>query len=136
MPLAFSSPWARAWCAELNASATYRTAAAAWEGSVALAAAASGATLGAAFLDLWHGECRAARAATPEDLAAATYVIEADPATWRSLLGGALSPVAALLTGRLRLARGQLAALLPHAQAAQELLRLADRIETLFPEDW
>lgn len=136
MPQAFSSEWAGAWCDLLNASETFRTSAATWEGSVALVAGSVGDPLAAVFLDLWRGSCREARAATAGDLAQAAFVLEAEPATWRLLLSGASSPVNALLTGRLRLTRGSLASLLPQAGTARELLLAADRIETTFPAGW
>jgi putative sterol carrier protein len=136
MPQAFSAEWAAAWCAALNGSDAYRAAAATWEGAVVLSAGPGDAGAPAVYLDLWHGTCRAARAATPADRAGAAYVLEAEPGTWRALLADGASPVAALLSGRLRLSRGDLAALLPHAGAARELLRLADQVGTEFPPDW
>jgi putative sterol carrier protein len=137
VPIAFSDDWARAWCEALNASEAYRAAAAQWEGSVALAVLGPDGSLGdAVYLDLRHGSCLAARAASPEDLAAATYLIEAQPATWRDVLAAQTSPVMALLSGRLKLARGEMARLMPHANSARELLHLAGSVETDFPEDW
>lgn len=133
MAEAFSQAWAEAWCDALNASETYRTAAAEWEGSVALVVREDGAGR-AVFLDLLRGECRGARTATAEDLAAATYVIEADEATWQTLLDGRGSPVLALMTGKLQLTRGSLAALLPYVNAAKELVTTAVAVETSFPE--
>lgn len=138
MPLAFSNEWAAAWGAALNDSPEYRAAAAAWEGSVAASVTDPGAPAprAAVYLDLWHGECRAARTASPGDLADATYLLEAAPAAWRELLGSGASPLMALMTGRLQLTRGELATLLPYAGAARELVRLATAVSTEFPPDW
>lgn len=136
MPIAFSSDWAAAWGAALNGSEAYRTAAATWEGPLVVSAVAAGREPRAAYLDVWHGHCRAARAAGPAEFAEAAFVLEGDPATWRELLTGTLSPMLALLTGRVRLARGELARLLPYAGAAKELVTLAGTVETSFPEDW
>lgn len=137
MPIAFSEEWARAWCAALNASDAYRAAASAWEGSVALAATAPDGSRGpAVFLDLCHGSCQGARVASAEDLEAATYLIEALPATWRDVLAAQTSPLMALMSGRLKLVRGEMARLVPHANSARELLHLAGSVETDFPAGW
>jgi putative sterol carrier protein len=135
---AFSGEWAAQWCAALNASETYRAVAAAWEGSVALVVRADGASepVTSVFLDLYHGACRLARVATAADLAEAAFVFEAEAPAWREVLSGAGSPLMALMTGKLRLARGELARLLPYASAAKELLTLVNQVPTSFPEDW
>lgn len=136
MVTAFSTEWAEAWGAALNASAAYREAAATWEGSVAVVASVAGERLAAVFLDVWHGGCRAARAAVEADLADAAYILEADPAAWKAVLSGGLSPMMALLSGRVKLARGELVRLLPYATAAKELVTLAGTVPTEFPADW
>jgi putative sterol carrier protein len=136
MPLAFSQSWAHSWCKALNDSGTYREVASTWEGAVALVARTVLAEPVGVYLDLHHGECRGARIATDDDLATAAYVLEAPAAVWRELLEGRGSPVMALMTGRLSLARGELVALLPYASAARELLTLATQVETSFPADW
>ncbi|MGE0556433.1 MAG: SCP2 sterol-binding domain-containing protein [Gemmatimonadales bacterium] len=135
---AFTDEWARAWCATLNGSETYREVAANWEGSVALVVreSADQQPLGAVFLDLWHGECRGAREALAADLDAAAFVLEARPAAWRAVLEGRQAPLMALMTGQVRLARGELSALVPHAGSARELLRLVGEVATEFPDDW
>ncbi len=137
MALAFSDQWAKAWGAALNGSTTYREAAATWEGSIAVTVSgASGQGEPAVFLDVWHGHCRAAREATSDDVADAAFVLEATPAAWKLVLASQVSPVMALLTGQIRLVRGDLTRLLPYTAAAKELVRLAGAIETEFPPDW
>jgi putative sterol carrier protein len=137
-PDVFSARWATALAHELNASLAYREAAAAWEGDIALRMKPD-ATLGVpeprtVWLDLHHGECREARPATDADLGGARYVVEADAPVWKELLAGRLSPVTALLAGKLRLARGSLVSLLPYASAAQLLVATAATIHQQFPE--
>ena len=64
----FSSAWADEWARLLNQSAGYRAAAAAWEASIVLVMTQSGAAEAerrGVFADLWRGECRTARVATP-----------------------------------------------------------------------
>jgi putative sterol carrier protein len=129
----FSDEWARAWCAALNASEGYRAAARDWEGVVALVM--KGATPGrAAVIDSAGGVCRMARAADATDLAGAGYVFEAGAEVWREVFTGQVAPAMALLTGKLTLSRGSLAALMPHAAAARELLAAAGTVPVAFPE--
>lgn len=137
MPPVFSDAWARAWGEAINQSEAYREAAATWEGPIAAVAnEPDGRGDLAVYLDVWHGECRAARSATEMDLAEAAYLLEACPSDWRQLFEGRVAPVMALLTGKLRVSRGPLAGLLPYAPAAKELMRLAAGVETEFPEGW
>ena len=133
IPIAFTAPWAQAWREVLNQSEIYRSAAAAWEGAVALVMhAEDGAPGRAVYLDLWHGECRAAGEAGPEDLERARFVFEAPVGTWRELMEGRTTPMAALLAGGLRLTRGGLLELLPFASAAKELMAAASRMPVAF----
>jgi putative sterol carrier protein len=139
IPEVFTAKWAADWCAALNASTTYREAAAAWEGAVALVMTAD-APAGipearAVYLDVSGGSCHGARVASELDLATARYVIEATPEAWRAMLSGALAPLMALMTGRLRLSRGNFAALLPYANAARELVATATAVPYRFPGD-
>ena len=133
---AFSQSWAEAWAGELNASPAYRTAAEGWEGAVALILDdPDPAARRAVVLDLWHGACRSAGTADLEAARkAAAYVFQGGRAAWRHVLCDGGSPVIAILSGKIRLAKGSLAALLPYASAAKELLEVAGRVPTAFPE--
>lgn len=136
MAIAFSDDWARAWGRALNDSPEYRAAAMSWEGSIAaIATAERNPSLGV-YLDVWHGDCRVARVATPDDVAGASYLLEGTPTAWRELFEGRLAPVLALVTGKIQLQRGELARLLPFSAAAKELIRLAGTLETEFPPGW
>lgn len=130
----FSDAWAERWCAALNASAGYRTAAGDWDGVVALVMTADGdASLRAAVLHAAGGACQMARSATADDLARATYVFEGAPSAWREVFGGRIAPAVALLTGKLKLARGSLASLMPHAAAAREMIAAAAAVSAESP---
>lgn len=137
-PEVFTQEWVDAWCAALNASDAYREAAAGWEGAVALVMSAErggSRSERAVFLDVSGGRCHGARVARAGDVEAARYVIEAAPDAWRMMLGGELAPLMALMTGKLRLTRGDFASLLPYANAAKELVVVATAIPFRFPED-
>jgi putative sterol carrier protein len=133
----FGEDWARAWREEIAASVAYRSAAASWEGAMVFAMTADEA-LGLpgerrVYLDLWHGDCRVARPAADEDVAAAPYVVAGAPAVWREVLEGQIEPLVAFMSGKLKLVRGSAARLLPHVSAARELLAAARRVPTEFP---
>jgi putative sterol carrier protein len=86
--------------------------------------------------DLWHGDCRSAKAATHDDLEDTPYLIKATPETWKGVLAGKTDPIVGLMGGKLKLAKGSLFALLPFAKAAKELVRSAITVDTSFPEGW
>jgi putative sterol carrier protein len=85
------------------------------------------------FLDLWHGECRLARAAASSDEAEARYILTGSSSSWRLVLTGKLAPLVAIMTGRLRLTKGSLAELIPYVDAAKELVMTAASIEATYP---
>ena len=130
----FSSEWALAWKLAIDAHAGYRVAAATWEGSLALSMPdPSGAAGRAVFVDLWHGTCRAARVALPDDLGGADFVLSGSTETWKRVLRGEVAPLMAIMTGRLTLTRGSLAALIPYAAAAKALVDAAATVPARFP---
>lgn len=123
----FSEAWARACQDEINSSTAYREAAATWEDAVAFAMDRPGGER-AVFVDLWHGECREARSARDGDLDRAPYVIRGDEQTWHDVLEGRLEPLQALVTGRLKLEKGNIGALAFHIRSARELVACASRV--------
>lgn len=125
----FTAPWVDAWARELAVSPAYRRAAADWEGSLCLIWTGAGSeTERRVFLDLWHGDCRQARVAARGDAAGADFVLRASAETWQRLLDGGLDPIWALMGGKIRIERGRLSELMPHARAAKELILAARRI--------
>ena len=130
----FTSPWVEAWVGEIRSSETYRRAAAGWEGSLALELL--GDESRAVLLDLWHGECRSGRVASAEELTSADYVLAAELATWKRVLGGEIEPIFGLMSGKLKLRRGNLAKLTPYVTASKELVAAAARVPTHFPDEY
>jgi putative sterol carrier protein len=133
----FTEAWAQQAASVLQASEGYKTAAKTWEGAMVMTMQAD-ASLGipearSVYFDLWHGECRAARAANAGDIASAPYVISADAFTWKQVLEGKLEPIAGLLRGKLKLVKGNMAVLARYVLAAKELVLGATQVETIFP---
>jgi len=136
----FSDEWAAAWAAEINASDSYRVKASKWQGALVLVIEPD-PDLGiearrAVLVDLFRGQCRAARAATAEDLGEAPYVLSGPAAVWDQILYGQLEPAAAVTMGLLSLAKGSLRDLVPFIPAAHQLLLAAGRVDTALPEGW
>jgi putative sterol carrier protein len=136
LPL-FSDEWAHASMHVIRESHGYKNAAKTWEGSMVFTLQADPG-IGvpeprSVYFDLWHGDCRNARAASKEDVDNATYVISADAFTWKQVLEGKLEPIAALMRGKMKLARGNMAVLARYVLAAKELVACATQNETAFP---
>lgn len=127
-----SEEWAKAWGEALATSEEYRKAAQRWEGPVLFRLKGSDR---AVYLDLWHGECRDARAATDSDPETARFILSADLPTWLSVLDGTIAPLPAVMRGRLKLEKGKLSSLMPYTAAARELVQAATCLDTRFPDD-
>ena len=132
----FSETWAEAWCAEINASDAYRDAGRSWTGPVVLVEEGGGPDdRRGVFADLREGECREARTLAPGDEERATVVIGASREVWERVLDGKVDPILGLLKGTLRLEKGQMARLVPHARGSKELVAAAARLDGVFPGD-
>ena len=86
------------------------------------------------FLDLFEGDCREARSATETDRAAVAYILSGDFHTWKRVLDRELEPILALMTGKLKLEKGSLAALIPYVTAAREMVAAASQVPYSLPE--
>jgi len=128
----FAPAWAERLAAELNTDERYRETAAKWKGVLGLALARPGAKTRTAILDLDAGRCNG----TSTDLEACPpdFVIEADAETWQRVLAGKLEPLWGLMSGKLKLTRGELAELAPQAAAAVLIVKCAQRIASRFPD--
>ena len=136
---AFSEDWARSWCEALNSDPAFRSAAATWAGDVTLVMTQSSgpeAPQRAVRVEIRHGECLTAKSAPEADLTEASYVLTGTGTAWRDLLSGRQNPLTALMTGKVRLTRGSLVALLPYGAMARELIRLAIEMNASIPEGW
>ncbi|MCH9651377.1 MAG: R2-like ligand-binding oxidase [Deltaproteobacteria bacterium] len=129
----FSASWIEVLTRRLAEDETYRRDAARWEGDLILTLSGEGEQAPGAYLDLWHGQCRAGRVAQEKDYLQARYVIQGPAGVWQQLFQGSLGPLAALASRKLRLERGSLFQLLPHAKAAEALVQVSRGISTLFP---
>ncbi len=129
----FSSEWAEAYKTAVNQNNAYRASSEKWqEGAVALVLTHENGGI-AVLIDLLKGECLGATSVSPSIAhEKASFVIEADIATWQEVLGGNLQPLMGIMRGKLKLAKGSLARLIPYTKAANELVNSAQTVPTTF----
>ncbi|MCA9971356.1 MAG: SCP2 sterol-binding domain-containing protein [Anaerolineales bacterium] len=129
-----SDEWIKALCVELNQSQAYRQAAAKWEGDLIFVIEKGGGLDQDHFLylDLWHGECRGARALAGESDANAEFTLGAPLATWKRVISGQLDPIRAL-TGRQLKLKGNLLKIIKTPKAAIELVNCSKELDTAWP---
>lgn len=139
-PEIFTHPWAEAWCRAIHDSDAYRRAAAGWEGAIAVVMTPDPemgvAAERAVFLDLAGGDCRGGRRAHEGDLEKALFVLRATPAVWKRVLGREIEPIWGLMSGKIELAQGSIAKLIPYAKAAKEMVESAAGLDATFPAGW
>jgi putative sterol carrier protein len=126
--------WIQALQSELNQSASYRESARNWEGDFYFVitltdGAASAVPPVYLYMDLWHGECRAACAVADPAARSPEFVIEAPLATWRKVVEKKLDPIQGLVTRQLKL-KGPLTKVLRAPMAAMNLVACCTHIDT------
>jgi putative sterol carrier protein len=135
----FPSPeWLDEYVEKINASASYKEAAATWEGDVAYVIEAE-PDKGipdevVAWLDLWHGDCREAKIVTTEEGEKARFVIRAPYSRWKEVILKELDPVKGMMQGKLKL-KGDLPTIVRYVKAANELVNLAQTVDTQFLDE-
>jgi putative sterol carrier protein len=138
MPEFPSSEWLDEYVEKINGSSSYKEAAATWEGDVAYVIEAE-PDKGipdevVAWLDLWHGDCREAKIVTTEEGEKARFVIRAPYSRWKEVILKELDPVKGMMQGKLKL-RGDLPTIVRYVKAANELVNLAQTVDTQFPDE-
>lgn len=126
-----SDAWIKAVMAELNRSAEYAAAASDWEGDFVFTVSDPPAMQ--LYLDLWHGQCRAAYVVTGPLAQPPTFTIEAPLTNWRKVLAKQVDPIHAIVTRQLKLT-GPLVKIMRAPKAAVALVNCAARVPTLGSE--
>jgi hypothetical protein len=125
MPDLFSVEGIAAWRTRLDASESFHAAAHGWSGSVLLVEHSDTGVERDTFIVVDQGTLLHSRPATAADIQDAEFVLRASADTWRDLVRGEVELIAAALRGALRLERGSVFRLIPHAGAASAMLREA-----------
>ena len=122
-----STQWTEQLCREINSSTDYATAAKKWEGDLTLVVEG----VAGVYLDLWHGECRDADYLDDPASRNSEFKISASLEQWTNVLQGRLDPIQGLVKRQLKL-DGNLVIIMKNVKAAQELVKCAARIDTVF----
>ncbi|RME76856.1 MAG: sterol carrier protein [Chloroflexi bacterium] len=126
--------WVKRLADACNQSEAYRRAARNWEGDLYLVVEPEGAMQSPVYmyLDLYHGQCRAAF--IPDDPASLQpeFVIRGPLSAWKQFADEQTDPIKMLLTRKLRLT-GNMAKIMRHVRAAHELVNCARTVDTEFP---
>jgi len=127
-----SDEWLIALKEAINTSSNYRESAKTWEGDFWFVVEPEKDHPGLLiYLDLWHGECRAAQIARTEAEFDPEFRITATMRNWQRVIQGEIDPIRAILTNRLKL-KGNLAKIMRNVRAAQALVLCATNVPTVF----
>ena len=136
----FTPEWIEALHQNINSNENYRRHAAGWEGSLLLVMSTNGqideATAPAVWLNLLHGQCLEAKAATPHEFAAANFILAGSGKDWKMVLDREIAPIMALMRGKLKLKKGSLVTLTRYAEAAKEIVNATASLNAHIPDEW
>ncbi len=127
-----SDEWLQAFKDAVNHSKAYAEAAQTWEGDFLFVVDAGGpiAQPIAMYVDLWHGQCRAAERVTGEPPPTA-FVINGPESSWRKVIEKRMDPIQALMTRQLKL-QGDMIKIMKAVKAAKELVECTTHVPTVF----
>jgi len=140
MALFPSEEWLELYVEAINASPEYADAAATWEGDLVFVYEKE-PDKGVpddlyAWLDLWHGKCRASEVLTgPDDpkSQAAKFTISAPYSRWKSVVKKELDPVKGMMQGKIKV-KGDLPTIVRYVKASNVLVDLTTQVDTTFPD--
>ncbi|TFF84655.1 sterol carrier protein [Candidatus Thorarchaeota archaeon] len=130
-----SEEWLAEYRERLNSNPDYAESAKTWEGDLIFQIDADGERIAEpirAYVDLWHGECREARVAGPDDNAEFTYSASID--NWRRLLGGEIGPIRGIISRKFKL-QGSMSKVMRYIKAAQVKVETASTVPTKFQDE-
>jgi putative sterol carrier protein len=128
MSYIFPSPeWVTAFDQQVNTSDSYANAAKTWEGDVMLVVEGGPGI----YLDLWHGKSRRSEFVADSTTQPAEFIITASMEKWKKVLAGKLDPVQGMVTRQIHL-NGNLVKIMKNVKAAQELVRCATKVPTIY----
>jgi putative sterol carrier protein len=128
-----SAEWIKELSTQLNVSAAYAQAAAAWEGDniFVILPDADYPDTTYLYIDLQHGKASAARQLSSLDEQKALFITSAPFNTWRRVLEGRLDPIQGIFSGKLKLV-GSMAQVQRNPKATYEMVKVAAQIDSDF----
>lgn len=136
----FTPEWIAALHQNINNNTAYQQVSANWEGSLLMVMTQNGTfdvnTSPAVLLDLYHGQCRMAKAAQALDFEQADYILAASGKEWKQVLDKEIAPIMALMRGKLKLKKGSIVTLTRYAEAAKEIVNSAAALNAYVPDEW
>ncbi|TFF84656.1 sterol carrier protein [Candidatus Thorarchaeota archaeon] len=119
----------------LNSNDAYEDAAKTWEGDFVFEVTADGEIVKEPirfYLDLWHGKCREARMAGPDDTA--EFVYAGPYKNWRALFDGKIDPIKGIMARKFKL-EGDMGKVMRYTKAALELVATTRQIPTKYLDE-
>jgi len=131
-----SCEWLDAFKEAVNSSENYADAARTWEGDFYFIVDPSGPIKEeiVMYVDLWHGECRAAERFPDRSVKEPEFVINAPESGWRKVIEKQLDPIQALMTRQLKL-KGNMVKIMKAVRAAKELVECTTEVPTQFHDE-
>ncbi len=130
-----SEEWVALYMELLNKNANYEDAAKTWEGDFVFEITADGEIVKEPirfYIDLWHGKCRSAKMAGPDDTAEFTY--SGPYKNWRALFDGKIDPIKGIMARKFKL-DGDMGKVMRYTKAALELVATTRQVPTKFLDE-
>jgi putative sterol carrier protein len=119
----------------LNKNDRYEDAAKTWEGDFVFEITADGEIVKEPlrfYIDLWHGKCRSARMAGPDDKAEFTY--SGPYKNWKLLFDGKIDPIKGIMARKFKL-DGDMGKVMRYTKAALELVATTRQVPTKYLDE-
>jgi len=133
--LFLSEEWLERFMELLNSNQQYEEVTKDWEGDFIFQIDSDGKTVTEpirAYVDLWHGKCRAIHPAASEE--SAEFVYSGTLENWKKLLSQEIGPIKGLLSRRFKI-KGSMVKVLRYISAAQELVATSTGVPTRFLDE-
>lgn len=135
-----STEWTAAFKDAINENEAYATAAKDWTfGVVAMVVKADPALRidedTAMWLDVHQGKCRDCKLMPAKDAEAASFVIVAPYALWKTVIRGELDPTKGMMQGRLKLTKGHMPTMVKYVHASKALVQSTAKVPTKFRDE-
>ncbi len=130
-----SQEWLDAYVNRLNSNPDYEEAAKTWEGDFIFRIEPDGDIIKEPiqfYLDLWHGKCREARMAGPDEKA--EFVYQGPYESWKALFAGKVHPIKGIMQRKFKLI-GSYGKVMRATKAAMELVKTAAAVPTRFLDE-